>query len=159
MLGRAGLRQRGRALSEEEAVIVASSENRSGWIRIEVTASGTPPASVTSIWGFVVSQSGVCIPGAMLTVVSGQGAGRIVTQTTPCDGWGYGNGFILTDLTPDVEMTVRAPALDCVSSEMTIVPQAGGPGRAIICDLIPIKALDDLMPSWVRRRQLRLPNA
>ena len=87
------------------------------------TASPPPPAgSMTWLWGMVVGPSGVCIEGATVQVVGGQGLGQSITQTTPCDAWAYGGGFVLKGLTPSVEMTLRASAPGWSTQEKTVAP-------------------------------------
>jgi hypothetical protein len=54
----------------------------------------------------VVEESGVCIVGATVHVVRGQGLGQHITQSTPCDAWAYDGGAVFRDLTPGVEITV-----------------------------------------------------
>jgi hypothetical protein len=78
----------------------------------------------------VVDESGLCIAGATVQVVRGQGLGQSITQTTPCDAWGYDGGVVLRDLTPGVEMTLRASASGFAAQE-SVVP-APGPQMAIL---------------------------
>lgn len=89
-------------------------------------------ASLTSLWGMVVAESGVCIVGASVTVVKGQGLGQTITQTTPCDAWGYGNGFEFRNLTAGVEMTLRSSAMGYVPEEKTVVPHFGAQTAVIL---------------------------
>ena len=90
------------------------------------TASAAPTASsLTSLWGLVVDETGVCIAGAAVQVVRGQGLGQSVTQTTPCDAWAYDGGVVLRDLTPGVEMTFRASASGYAAQERNVVPSSG----------------------------------
>ena len=87
------------------------------------TAAPVPtPSAFASFWGMVVDETGVCIVGATLEVVRGQGAGLSFTQTAPCDVWSYDGGVVLMDLTPGVEMTFRAYAAGYAAQEKTIVP-------------------------------------
>jgi hypothetical protein len=87
----------------------------------------SPPAgSSTFLWGMVVDESGVCIVGAAVQVVSGQGLGQSMTQITPCDAWSYDGGVIFRDLTPGVEMTLRASASGYAAQQKTVVPSIGG---------------------------------
>ena len=95
-------------------------------------------ASLTSLWGMVVAESGVCIVGATVTVVKGQGLGQAITQTTPCDAWGYGNGFVFRNLTAGVEMTLRSSAMGYAPEEKTVVPH-GGAQTAVILAPSPIR--------------------
>jgi hypothetical protein len=44
--------------------------------------------SSASLWGMVIDSTGVCVVGATVEVVRGQGLGQSLTQTTPCDAWG-----------------------------------------------------------------------
>jgi hypothetical protein len=74
------------------------------------------------LWGMVVDETGVCIAGATVQVVSGERPGQIITQTTPCDAWAYDGGFVLTGLTAGVEVTLRASAPGYAEQERTFVP-------------------------------------
>jgi hypothetical protein len=47
---------------------------------------------------------------------------RPIAQATPCDYWGYGGGFEFTDLSPGVEMTLRASASGYADQELSVVP-------------------------------------
>ena len=93
--------------------------------RFPVTPNGQIPTApgipLTSISGVVVDESGACIVNATVTVVRGQGLGRSVQQRTPCDSWSYFNGFVLKDLTPMGELTVRVTATGYAPLESTIV--------------------------------------
>jgi hypothetical protein len=71
--------------------------------------------------------------------VQGQRAGAILTQDTACDYWDYGGGVTFTDLTPNVEMTLRAAAPGYVAQERTVAPKSG-PVGAIIFSLTPLDA-------------------
>jgi hypothetical protein len=85
-----------------------------------------PAGSLTFLWGMVVDGSGVCIVGATVQVVSGQGLGQSMRQTTPCDAWSYDGGVMFRDLTPGVEMTLRASASGYDAQEKTVAPSLGG---------------------------------
>ena len=106
----------------------------------EPTSPGSPPAAPPTsnsddrpawIWAMVVTESGVCIPGAKVEVVKGQALGQSLTQDEPCDAWGYGGGVMFTHLKPGVEMVLRASAPGFVPEEKTIYPSAG-PQTAVI---------------------------
>ena len=84
-----------------------------------------------SLWGMVVDESGVCIAGATVTVVGGQGLGHMAPQSTPCDAWSYSGGFVLEDLAPGVEIVIRASAPGYDDEEKTIVPFRG-PQTAVL---------------------------
>ena len=96
-----------------------------------VTTSAPTAGSLTSLWGMVVDETGVCIVGATVQVVRGQGVGQGITQTTPCDAWAYDGGVVFRDLTPGVEMTLRASASGYAALERTVVPSLG-PQMAVL---------------------------
>jgi len=96
------------------------------------------PVSPTWLWGMVVTESGVCIVGATVTVVKGQGLGQSITQRTPCDAWAYDGGFIFNNLTPGVELTLRSSAMGYAPEEKTVVPH-GGAQTAVILAPSPIR--------------------
>ena len=58
-------------------------------------------------------------------MVGGQGVGQSVRQTTPCDAWSYDNRFQFKDLTPGVEMTLRASAPGWNTLMKTVIPHVG----------------------------------
>jgi hypothetical protein len=92
------------------------------------------PVSAAWLWGMVVEDSGVCIVGATVTVVRGQGLGQSIKQTTPCDAWAYDGGFLFRNLAPGVEMTLRTSATGYAAVERTVVPSSG-PQMALL--LVP----------------------
>lgn len=87
--------------------------------------SPTPSAS-TFLWVMAVDASGVCAADATIEVVAGQGVGRIARQSTPCSVWDYDGGVLFFDLTPGVEMTLRASAPGYATQEKTVTPTSGG---------------------------------
>ena len=78
--------------------------------------------SLVDLWGFVIDDSGLCIDGATVQVVGGQGIGQSITQETPCSAWDYAGGFVFKNLTPGVAMTLRAAAPGWTTQEQTFVP-------------------------------------
>ncbi len=85
-----------------------------------------PPHPIrTAVYGFVVESSGLCIEGATVQIVRGQASSQSITQITPCDAWGYGNGFTFENLSAGVEVTIRASATGYVTKEVTVFPSAG----------------------------------
>ena len=78
--------------------------------------------------GMVLSNSGGCIKDAVVEIVAGQGVGRKMTQTAPCSWWDWEDGFLFTDLVPDVELTIRASAFGYDSKESSFVPSSSRSG-------------------------------
>ncbi len=101
-----------------------------------VPPAATPDSS-TEVWGIVIGEGGGCVDDATVEVVRGQGRGRRVKQETPCGYWDYGGGFTLTDLTPGVEMTLRASAPGYRPEQQSVTPGELG-GRSIVIELAPI---------------------
>jgi hypothetical protein len=100
--------------------------------RFPVDPTGQVPVNhTTTLLGMVVDSSGVCIPGATVHVKAGQRAGEAVTQTTPCNAWGYEGGFVFKDLTVGVEMTLQASAPGYAVEEKKAIPSSG-PQMAIL---------------------------
>jgi hypothetical protein len=89
-------------------------------------APNLPAINDAWLWGMVVHDSGSCIVGATVSVVRGQALGRSIVQDTPCDAWAYSGGFEFKNLTPGVEMTLRASAPGYAAKEVTVVPTSGG---------------------------------
>ncbi|MEO5588210.1 MAG: Ig-like domain-containing protein [Gemmatimonadaceae bacterium] len=89
--------------------------------------TGFLPAAPEMAWliGIVIDDSGLCIEGATVRVVRGQGAGQIVSQGTPCGVWQYGGGFEFENLIPGVEMTLQASAPGYSVYEKTVFPSLG----------------------------------
>jgi hypothetical protein len=104
-------------------------------------AVAQPPStgSTAFLWVMVVRSGGVCIAGASIQVVRGQREGTSVVQDTPCDAWGYSGGVMFTDLTPGVEMTLRATAPGYEAEEKTVSPTSG-PQQALLFHPSPIFA-------------------
>ncbi|MDF2774298.1 MAG: Carboxypeptidase regulatory-like domain [Geminicoccaceae bacterium] len=95
------------------------------------TVPPDPPSVGVFLWGMVVDDSGVCIPGATVRVVAGQRLGASVVQRTPCDAWAYEGGFTFEHVTAGVAMTLLASAPGYVDAEATVVPSLG-PQRALL---------------------------
>jgi hypothetical protein len=94
---------------------------------------------LVNLLGIVIDPHGDCVEGVIVEVVSGQALGQKVTQSTPCDRWDFGGGFIFKDLTPGVAMTFRASAPGWVTQEKTFVPYSfvsGQPEYAIEIALV-----------------------
>ena len=93
--------------------------------------SPSPPSPTQDasawVWAMVVGEdgSGLCILDATVEVVAGQGLGQCATQSEPCDIWWVG-GVDFRNLTPGVEMTLRASASGYVPEEKTVIPKTGG---------------------------------
>jgi hypothetical protein len=88
------------------------------------SAPSAPAPVASSLWGMVLDESGGCIEGASVEVVRGQGVGQRITQETPCGYWDYGGGFILRNLAPDVELTIRASAFGYGAQDKTFFPSS-----------------------------------
>ena len=97
-----------------------------------------PVSGKTSLWGMVVDKSGACIPGAVVQVVLAQGAGQTATQTTPCTAWTDYGGFVLTDLTVGVEITLQAKAPGYAVEEKRVVPSSA-PQMALLFTPSPMR--------------------
>ncbi len=92
--------------------------------------TGFLPTAPAMAWlvGIVIDDQ-VCIEGATVRVVSsGQAAGQIIAQKTPCGVWEYDGGFAFENLTPGVEMTLRASAPGYAAYEKKVVPSLGSQG-------------------------------
>jgi hypothetical protein len=99
-----------------------------------VTPEPTPPTSGAPtaggsvsgvIWVMVVDPTGVCIEAATVQVVSGQGVGPSVVQDAECDAWSSSGGILFDNLTPGVEMTIRATTPSGRVQEQTVLPSVG----------------------------------
>ena len=73
-----------------------------------------------------VNGSGGCVLDATIEIVAGQGVGEIGRQTIPCAIWDYDGGVLFWDLTPGVELTLRASAPGYSAQEKRVAPTAGG---------------------------------
>jgi carboxypeptidase family protein len=101
-----------------------------------MTASSTPtPSASVSLWGFVVNAAGACIENATVEASRGQAQGQRIVQVTPCDVWAYDGGFVFKDLTPGVQITVRASAPGWSTEEKTFVAGEQGTGKAVVIEL------------------------
>ena len=87
----------------------------------------TPPATGTTfVWAMVLQETGVCIPGASIEIVSGQRAGERVVQKTPCNAWGEEGGVVFTDVSVGVPIALRASAVNFESQERVVIPVSNG---------------------------------
>jgi len=93
------------------------------------TGSPEPLPAILMVWGAVVDESGLCIIGATVEIVSGQGLGTRMTQATLCDAWEPYGGFVFNGLTGVI--TLRASATGYVAREVTVMPS----GVPVIVDL------------------------
>jgi hypothetical protein len=80
------------------------------------------PGPLAVIQGMIVRDDGACIDSASVRVVQGQSLDRSAAQRTPCDVSTGKGGFVLTDLTPGLPMTIRATAPGYLSLDKTITP-------------------------------------
>ena len=93
-----------------------------------VTAAPAPapiPGQTTFVWVVVIDDAGVCIRGATVEVVGGQGLGKTVAQNTPCSYWDPDFAAQFRDLIPGVPLTLRASAEGYGPGEVTVVPTLG----------------------------------
>ena len=85
-----------------------------------------PASSTATVWAMVVeAETGTCIEGATVAVVSGQRAGETATQETPCEAQEYRGGVKLTELATYVPLRLRVSAAGWGAQERTIAPAAG----------------------------------
>ena len=84
------------------------------------------PTGAAYVWGHVVMDSGICIPGAMVEIIAGPGTGRKETQKGPCDAWSYAAGYEFRDLPLGVTVKLRATAKGYGPQERELVTQNGG---------------------------------
>jgi hypothetical protein len=83
------------------------------------------PGPLAQVWGMVVDENGACIPNASVRVVQGQALDSSAQQAVPCDvSAGYG-GFVLSNLTAGLSMTIRATAAGYLSLDKVITPSLG----------------------------------
>ncbi|PYP78240.1 MAG: hypothetical protein DMD35_11960 [Gemmatimonadetes bacterium] len=73
----------------------------------------------------VIDGTGVCIDDATVQVVGGQSVGPSVVQDANCDAWSYDGGVLFQNLTPGVEMTIRATTPSGRVQEKTVMPAVG----------------------------------
>ncbi len=84
-----------------------------------VTISGT---AAGWLWVMVMDGSGVCIDGAAIEIVSGQGKGFKGTPSASCDAWDWDGGYMIYGLVPGESLTIRASAAGYIDSEKTFFP-------------------------------------
>ncbi len=103
-------------------------------------APSPPQGSLTSFWGLVIPDaSDYCVTNARIEVVGGQRTGETFTQVTPCDVWDMGGGGVyIENLTPGVEMTLRASAPGYITKDFVITP-IRPPFMATLLELSPTR--------------------
>jgi hypothetical protein len=89
------------------------------------------------IWAMVVAQSGACISGGTIYVVSGPAAGHTFVQDSDCDAWAYSGGVLFSSLAVGTTMTLRASAPGYYSVEKTAVATTSGQAVEFVLDPIP----------------------
>jgi hypothetical protein len=89
------------------------------------------------IWVLVVAQSGACIPGGTVYVVSGPAAGRTFVQDSDCTAWAYSGGVMFKGLPVGETMTLRASAPGYSSLTKTAVAVSSGQAVEFVLDPIP----------------------
>lgn len=89
------------------------------------------------IWVLIVAQSGACIPGGTVYVVSGPAAGRTFVQDSDCSAWGYSGGVMFKGLPVGETMTLRASAPGYSSLTKTAVAVSSGQAVEFVLDPIP----------------------
>ena len=113
-------------------------------------ATTSPTTGSALLWVMVIEESGACVDGATIQIVGAQAAGEPVTQTTPCAMWDVDGGLLLRNLTPGVELTLRAAATGYRSRDMTFLPfPTPGPYYAVFITLSPY-AGSALQSGWPR---------
>jgi hypothetical protein len=83
------------------------------------------PGPLITLWGFVVDGNGGCVDSASVRIVHGQNLDQSATQETPCDAWSYSGGFLLSNILPGQELSIRAEAPGYESRVKTMTPLAG----------------------------------
>lgn len=112
-------------------VLVACSGDRT-------TATGRPPppsiaapsAQIDStsdratgwLWVMVLDPSGVCVDGAVIEIVSGQGKGLEGAPLATCDAWNWEGGYLIYGLDPGESLTIHASASGYQDGEKTFLP-------------------------------------
>jgi len=98
----------------------------------------SPPApQLTFVWVVVLQEGGggVCIPGATVEIVRGQGLGRSLTQTTAgCSYWDPDYDAVFNGLNAGVALTLRASASGYAAKEIAVIPTSG-PQTAVAIEL------------------------
>jgi hypothetical protein len=92
---------------------------------------------MTFVWVVVIEKggAGLCIPGATVEIVRGQGLGRSVTQTTAgCSYWDPDYDAIFNGLIEGQELTLRSSAAGYTAKEITVIPRSG-PQTAVTFEL------------------------
>ena len=82
------------------------------------------PTATGWLWVMVIDNSGSCIDGAAIEIVSGQGKGISGTPSAHCDAWDPEGGFFLYGLIPGQPLTIRASAPGYWDSEKTFLPSS-----------------------------------
>ena len=120
------------------ALVGCSAESAPTPVSPAVAAPPPPPAppAPTTAWliGVVVHETGACIAGGNVEVLSGQRVGERFEQGPHCDAWNADNGFYIDRLAPGREMVLRASAPGYVSAEVKVTPTTG-PQTGVVIEL------------------------
>ena len=103
---------------------------------VAAPAPPAPPTGSALLWVMVISETGACIEGATIQIVRAEGAGEPIPQRTPCGAWDDDGGLLLTDLRPDVDLTLRGAASGYAPRELSFRPfPVPGSYRAVFITL------------------------
>ena len=102
------------------------------------SAPGAPsPDRGAWVGVMVIEDSGLCIDGATVVVVAGEGVGQSGTHTRPCDVWGYDTEILFEGLTPGAAVPLRASAPGYTAQEVTAYAQLSGQATEIVLARAP----------------------
>lgn len=90
------------------------------------------------IWVMVLEESGMCITGANVVVVRGEGVGQSLTHTRPCNAWSYDAEIMFVGLTLGATVTIRASAPGYATREVTAYAQRSGQATEIVLTRMPL---------------------
>jgi hypothetical protein len=88
----------------------------------------------------VIDYTGICIEGAVIEIVSGQGKGFKGTPSATCDAWDYDGGYFIYGLVLGDSLTIRASAAGYLDSEVTLLPATAESAHASFIRLSPLSA-------------------
>jgi hypothetical protein len=106
--------------------LLACSQDLASLPTVPSSTTSSPPNIIANVtlWGMGVDERGVCIPGATFRSWAARALAG-VRRRRPLATHGLTTGVVFTEVTPGIEMTLRASAPGYSDERRTVVPRSG----------------------------------